>query len=242
MRFLLSFIIGLFFCIEALAFPKLTGQVVDEANILNQEIEQLITEGLVKNRTDNIVVVTVKSLNGQSIETYTRDLGNHWGIGDKKRNNGIILLIAPQERLVRIATGLGIEKTLTNKKVDRIIQKDMMPYLKQSDYNRAAIAGVNGILLHKKDYLPWYTYLTGFSFEELVFILILILYIIGATCYIFVAPRGKRLKRFGIVLLFTVTILFILLWHAAKNNKKFSSGGFFGGGGRFGNGGSTGSF
>jgi uncharacterized protein len=94
--------------------PALNGRVVDDANLLDLEIETLLNGELEETERQyghQFVVVTVQSLQGKSIDEYGLTLGNAWGIGDKKRNDGLILLIAPNERRVRIEVGYGLESS-----------------------------------------------------------------------------------------------------------------------------------
>src|SRR5262245_10733167 len=109
---------------HALTFPELTGRVVDEANVLDQPtrtaLEQKLADFEAKT-TGQLVVVTLKSLQGTSIEDYGYQLGRHWGIGQKEKNTGVLLIVAPNERKVRIEVGYGFEGTLSDavSKLDR---------------------------------------------------------------------------------------------------------------------------
>ena len=107
----------------ALVFPALTGRVVDEANILNEATRATLTQKLADleaKTTDQLVVATLKSLQGTSIEDFGYQLGRHWRIGQKDKNNGVLLIVAPNERKVRIEVGYGLEGTLT----DAVAQAD----------------------------------------------------------------------------------------------------------------------
>lgn len=100
---------------QSLTFPELTGRVVDNAGILDtatrQQLEKLSAD-LEAKTTDQLVVVTLPSLQGTSIEDYGYQLGRKWQIGQKDKNNGAILIVAPNERRVRIEVGYGLEPTL----------------------------------------------------------------------------------------------------------------------------------
>jgi len=133
----------------ALEFPKLTGRVVDEANILSPQTKQLLEKKLKnfeQNTSNQIVVVTLKSLQGHSIEEYGYQLGRHWGIGQKGKNNGVLLIVAPNERKVRIEVGYGLEGTLTDAKSFLIINDTIIPYFKKNDYDNGVIKGVEEII------------------------------------------------------------------------------------------------
>src|ERR1700736_726173 len=102
---------------QTLSFPALTGRVVDEAGLLDAAARTALTESLAaleQKTTDQLVVVTLKSLQGTSIEDYGYQLGRRWQIGQKDKNNGVLLIVAPNERKVRIEVGYGLEGTLTD--------------------------------------------------------------------------------------------------------------------------------
>ena len=229
--------------VKAMAFPELTGGVVDEANILSDQTKTSIEQMFEQSDTYNFVVATVKSLEGKSIEQYATELGNHWGIGERRYNNGVILLIAPNERLVRIATGLGMETILSDSAANAIIQTQMMPYLKKNDFNAAVTIGAQAILMH----LQGAQYSDNSSIS-IILTLSLLTVFIGIGFYIFSAPteeRGARFKKVIIVIgslaIFALTLFALILKYC--NLKGHSSGGDrFSGGGRFGGGGSTGKF
>ena len=103
----------------ALSFPPLTGRVVDNAGILSAEAQQKLTAYLAEHeqQTGNqVVVVTLKDLAGTDIADYGYQLGRAWGIGQKGKNNGALILIAPNQRATRIEVGYGLEGTLTDRK------------------------------------------------------------------------------------------------------------------------------
>src|SRR4051812_39115728 len=101
----------------AQTYPQLTGRVVDQAGVIpadeKAQLEQLLAAHEAKT-SNQVVVATVASLEGQSIEDYGVGLGRAWGIGQKGKNNGVILLVAPNERKVRIEVGYGLEGELTD--------------------------------------------------------------------------------------------------------------------------------
>src|SRR5687767_12165911 len=101
----------------AQTFPELTGRVVDQADLLNPQQEAELTqrlEALEKASSRQLVVATVTRLEDYPIEDYGYRLGRHWGIGQSEANNGIILLVAPNERKVRIEVGYGLEPIMTD--------------------------------------------------------------------------------------------------------------------------------
>jgi uncharacterized protein len=130
-------------------FPPLTGRVVDDATIIIPEIEEKLSarlETLEKQTGRQLVIVTVPDLQGYDIADYGYQLGRHWGIGDKKRNDGVLLIVAPNERKVRIEVGYGLEGVLTDGLSSLIINNDILPYFRTYDMNGGIEAGTNAII------------------------------------------------------------------------------------------------
>lgn len=108
----------------------LTGRVVDQADLLTDEAEQELTgmlENLERSSGPQFVIATTTSLNGQAIADYSVDLARAWGIGDKSRNDGVLLLVAPNERKVRIEVGYGLEGTLNDRFCADVIRDNILP-------------------------------------------------------------------------------------------------------------------
>ncbi|MEO0033215.1 MAG: hypothetical protein RIS94_2973 [Pseudomonadota bacterium] len=139
------FLIGLMIAVLALCagpasaqtFPQLTGRVVDDAHLLTPE--QIATldgklAALEQQSQRQLVVVTVPDLQGYEIEDYGYRLGRAWGIGDKQRNDGALLIVAPKEHKVRIEVGYGLEGILTDALSSVIIQREIVPRFKANDY------------------------------------------------------------------------------------------------------------
>jgi uncharacterized protein len=123
--------------VQALEFPALTGRVVDEANVLDSAQRAALTARLAafeEKTTDQLVVVTLKSLQGTSIEDLGVQLGRNWQIGQKDKNNGILLIVAPSERKVRIEVGYGLEGTLTDAISRLIIENSIIPRFRSNDF------------------------------------------------------------------------------------------------------------
>ena len=134
---------------HALTFPQLTGRVVDEANILDAATRQALTDKLAAVEAksgDQIVVVTLNSLQDTSIEDYGYQLGRHWGIGQKGTNNGAMLIVAPNERKVRIEVGYGLEGALTDAVTRLIIQNAILPRFRANDFQGGITRGVDDIV------------------------------------------------------------------------------------------------
>ncbi len=132
-----------------LRFPELTGRVVDEAGLLSPEARARLEAQLAafeRKTSDQVVVVTLKSLQGYEIAAYGYQLGRHWGIGQKGRDNGVLLIVAPQERAVRIEVGYGLEGTLTDAVSSTIIRTVLVPAFKSGKFESGIEAAVAAIL------------------------------------------------------------------------------------------------
>lgn len=129
--------------------PYLSGRVVDEANVLsNVTVQQL--ESILKTHEDSttnqIVVLVIPSLNGEILEEYSLKVAETWAIGQKGTDNGVLLLIAIEDRKMRIEVGYGLEGDLTDALASRIIRNEIAPNFRQGDYDQGITAGVNGII------------------------------------------------------------------------------------------------
>ena len=114
----------------SLNLPSLSGRVVDQANIVQPSTRNAIEQKLADLETKSgiqLVVATVPSLEGQEIEPYANELFRNWKLGEKTKNNGVLLLVAPNERRVRIEAGYGLEGTLTDALSKVIIANAMAP-------------------------------------------------------------------------------------------------------------------
>lgn len=132
----------------AQTFPALSGRVVDQGRLLDAPTEAALTQKLAALETDTgdqLVVVTVDSLQGYEIEEYGYRLGRHWGIGQKEGDNGVLLIVAPNERKVRIEVGYGLEPILTDALSAQIIQTRIVPAFRESAFQRGITAGVDAI-------------------------------------------------------------------------------------------------
>ena len=132
----------------AQTFPQLTGRVVDQADIIPPAEEANLTaqlEQLEKTTGHQLVVATVNDLEGQDVADYGYRLGRAWGIGGKEENDGVVFLIAPNERRMNISVGYGLEPILTDALSGRIIRDQVTPRFKDGDYPGGIQAGVNAI-------------------------------------------------------------------------------------------------
>ena len=95
---------------------------------------------------EQVVVVTLESLQGYPIEDYGYQLGRHWGIGQKGTNTGALLIVVPKERKVRIEVGYGLEGMLTDAASRVIIERDIVPNFRRGDFNAGVLAGTTSML------------------------------------------------------------------------------------------------
>ena len=129
-------------------FPELTGRVVDSAGLLSPEDREAILvelAALEEKSTDQVVVVTLPSLQGYPIEDFGYQLGRAWGIGQKGKDNGVLLIVAPNERKVRIEVGRGLEPELTDLMSKLIIENSILPAFRRGDVSQGIRAGVRDI-------------------------------------------------------------------------------------------------
>lgn len=130
-------------------YPKQTGLVNDFAGVLSAPVKTKLEEslaGLQKAKSFVVVVVTVSSLEGQPIEQYTVGLANKWAIGEKGKNNGIVFLIAPSEKAVRIENGYGAEGTLTDIESKFIMEEKVIPLFKEGKMAEGIAAGTDALV------------------------------------------------------------------------------------------------
>jgi uncharacterized protein len=130
-------------------FPTLTGRVVDAADILDQPTRSAIATLLTtleQKTTDQFVVATVASLQGQSIEVYANRLANRWALGRKDKSNGVLLMVAPAERKVRIEVGYGLEGELTDAVAKLIIEQRILPNFRQGNMAGGVVAGTDEVI------------------------------------------------------------------------------------------------
>lgn len=130
-------------------FPPLSGRVVDQAGILSASTRATLSELLEaheKKTTNQVVVVTLASLQGYDIADFGVRLGRAWKLGQKDRNNGALLLVAPKEREVRIEVGYGLEGDLTDARSHAIIQQEIIPRFRAGDFEGGIVQGTLAIL------------------------------------------------------------------------------------------------
>jgi uncharacterized protein len=236
---------------QTLSFPALTGRVVDDAALLDAATRTALTGSLAEfeqKTTDQLVVVTLKSLQGTSIEDYGYQLGRRWQIGQKDKNNGVLLIVAPNERKVRIEVGYGLEGTLTDAITKLIIENSILPRFKVADFSGGIKRGVEDIIqVLSGDAQEWQNRAAqrfspdnarpappGAIWPAIIAVLL------GVGLLIFCVVRGGAICRAMLQLL----LLTLLSGRRSSSGGDSSGGESFsgGGGGSFGGGGASGSW
>jgi len=126
--------------------PKATGRVNDFANVIDAATEAAIDrrlDQLEQQTSSEIAVATVPSLEGISVEEYANRLFKEWGVGQAKQDNGVLILVAPTDREMRIEVGYGLEGVLPDGLAGQVIRDDFTPRFKDGDYSGGILAGVN---------------------------------------------------------------------------------------------------
>lgn len=216
------------------AFPQPSGLVNDFASVIQPgakgKLEGLL-QAIERNTGIEIAVVTVSSLDERPIEDYAVDLYQKWGIGKKGKDEGALILVAPNERRVRIEVGYGLEGAINDAQAGRIIRDAMIPFFKQDDMTKGIVLGtqaVAAIALKEK----------GLDFSDLK----------GAEAYATVQSARKKGGPFSVLgkifIFLIMAYLFIrhpwlflfFLASAGRGGGGARSGGFSGGFGGFGGG------
>ncbi|HMG94228.1 MAG TPA: TPM domain-containing protein [Chryseolinea sp.] len=150
MRFSVLLVLLPFICLGQLAIPEHGGKWVhDEANIISAQSEAML-ESMLKSERDStsnqIAVLTMRSLQGEPIEDYSLRVAEAWKLGKAEKDNGVLLLIAIDDRELRIEAGYGLEGVLTDALSSRINRNEIAPHFRQGDYDGGVQAGVTAII------------------------------------------------------------------------------------------------
>lgn len=236
---------------QAQQFPKLSGRVVDGANIIPPEQEARLTQKLAALETQSrrqLVIVTLPDLQGYDIADYGYQLGRAWGIGSKERNDGALLIVAPKERKLRIEVGYGLEGVLTDGLSSLIINQTIVPRFKAGDMPGGIEAGADAIIQQltlPADQAQQIAQQANVQPEQVEFDPAWLMFGF-AFLFFLVIPFFKTVRqrrRYG------NAASSVFIWDMLSNMPRSSSGssgggggGFSGGGGSFGGGGSSGSW
>jgi uncharacterized protein len=228
-------------------FPSLTGRVVDQANILSSQSSADLTkklETLETKTSRQLVVVTLPSLQGLEIEDYGYQLGRAWGIGEKKRDTGVLLIVAPNERRVRIEVGYGLESVLTDALSNAILQERVLPKFRAGDQAGGVVAGADALIEQlslpddqAKARVETATQAGTASTRSfpLVLVGLLVLWVVFGLIGTIRGGKGHRADLWLLPLL-----LLAGGGHGRRGAGGMGGGGFGGGGGSFGGGGASG--
>ncbi|EKD41306.1 MAG: hypothetical protein ACD_73C00772G0003 [uncultured bacterium] len=217
--------------VQALDVPYLVGHVNDYAHLLSSQtvsdIEQLLKSH--EKRTGNqIVVLTIAGLEGEVLEDYSMRVVEKWKLGQKEKDNGVLLLVAAKDRKLRIEVGYGLEDYLTDALSQQIIKNVIVPQFKQGNYDKGIENGMFAIVkvvrgeIDSDDLQKSQDNLWG---QVMFYLLVMI----GMLVWFYLLPGALKRNRM---------ISIASLW----GGGSFSGGGFSGGGGSFGGGGSSGSW
>lgn len=246
--------------VAAQTFPKLTGRVVDQANLLDPAQEAALTAklaGLETRTKRQLVVATLDSLDGYEISDYGYRLGRAWAIGqdgkgESEKDNGAILIVAPNERKMRIEVGYGLEPVLTDGLSSTIIRNDITPRFKDGDFAGGIDAGVDRIVAQLE--LPADEAMKiaadaqqsqqsdeGFPLGAIIFMLFIIFFVVIPIIRS-INGGGRKHRRGGVG---PVIIWGGNDWGGGGGGSSWGGGGGFGGGfggggGSFGGGGASG--
>jgi len=206
---------------NSVSFPKLTGRVVDQVGLLDKNVARELETKLQAHETatkNQVVVVILKDLQKISIEEYAYQLGRAWGIGQKGENNGVIMLVVPSLRKVRIEVGYGLEGTLTDALSNNIIQTVMLPSFRTGNFEKGIGEGIEAIIQ-----------------------------VLGGQ-YQFSKPQKRAEEPPSWWFIFFLPLIFLRRFvgrgfyghHGHHGGSHRGGGGFSGGGGSFGGGGASG--
>jgi uncharacterized protein len=142
-------LVSLSFQLFGVEIPYLTGRVNDNALILSEETQSLLSEMLKvheEKTTNQVVVLTVPTLDGENIEDYAYRVFQEWQLGQKDKDNGILIVVVPNDRKMRIEVGYGLESIMTDLQAGRIIRDIMTPRFRDGDFNGGIIEGAQAVI------------------------------------------------------------------------------------------------
>jgi uncharacterized protein len=216
-------------------FPALSGRVVDEAGLLAPATRERLAERLAAHEQatgEQVVIVTLASLQGYPIEDFGYRLGRHWGIGEKGKDTGALLIVAPRERAVRIEVGYGLEAWLTDATSRAIIEQDILPAFRRGDFEGGIVAGSAAMLrvLGGEARLPAKRQKPAADAQDIATSIVVMLVIFFIVLRLF----GRRAG-------YMIGPAMGGLWTMGGGRSRGGGfGGFSGGGGSFGGGGASG--
>ncbi|WP_372999935.1 TPM domain-containing protein [Marinobacter sp.] len=222
-------------------FPELTGRVVDQAKMLTPDAEASLSQMLEaheQDTTEQVVVVTLPDLQGFPIEDFGYQLGRHWGIGQEGEDNGALLIVAEEERKIRIEVGYGLEGRLTDADSSVIINRIITPAFRQGDFQAGIVNGAAAMIqvLGGEPMAAPQGQQPVAQQEKPKAGMVALFFIIMMAVVFFIGSRGGRGGRGGAALLGAA----LLGGAMGGRGGGLGGGGFGGGGGGFGGGGASG--
>lgn len=223
-------------------FPQLTGRVVDGAEMLSPEVEARLGQMLQAHEqasTEQVVVVTLPDLQGLPIEDFGYQLGRHWGIGQKGEDSGALLIVARDERKVRIEVGYGLEGRLTDADSSVIINRVITPAFRQGDFQAGIVNGAAAMIqvLGGEPMAVAQGQQSHVAQEQPHAGLVGLFFMIMMAVIFFIGSRGGRGGRGGAALVGAALLGAAM---GGRGGGGLGGGGFGGGGGGFGGGGASG--
>lgn len=244
-------------------FPELTGRVVDLAGIISPSAEGEIeraSEAHEKATSDQFVVTTLVSLQGNEIRDYGYRLGRHWGIGQQDRNNGVLLIVALKERKVAIEVGYGLEGLLTDALSKRVIEEVILPEFRDGRMSDGIRKGALAILdiMKGSEFSPVIPQASSEAVLTLTGLVLFLLAVVGLfALYLLNVEYGNHVGFAAVPVYWSAEQHRLAVARRISSIGKggggggglsgggfsgggFSGGGFSGGGGSFGGGGASG--
>lgn len=240
MKIFISLLLLAYFNLAAKDVPNRATPIVDQAGLLSNKVKHSLEKALyeIQKQTGNeIAVFTVKSLEDETIESYSLKIADQWKLGDKEKDNGVLFLIAVDDRKMRIEVGQGLEGDLPDITAGRII-RSVQPYFRKGDYQSGIILGLSQIVEKTGGKLTNAPKVRNQKSSGAFSLLIFIAFIILS---VFSGRGGGRGGRGGGIL--TGMAVGSLLGGGRSHGSGRSSGfggGSFGGGGGFSGGGASG--
>ena len=241
-KYFVSILLSLFFAssIFALSVPNLTSPIVDNANLISDGVEQNINnqlEDLSDSTGIQLAVLTIPTLEDEVLESYSMKVAETWELGSAEKDTGVLLLIALEERSIRIEVGYGLEGVLTDTKCGLIIRNVIAPEFRNGNYQAGIVNAVNNMvgLVKGDESLVSKRVLKESSGDSGAFIFMGVVLLYGLIFVMAVISSKKRGPRTG-----TGTRTTPYVHHIPRNFGGGGGGGFSGGGGSFGGGGASG--
>lgn len=244
-----SFVCGT--CMFALSVPELTGPVVDNAHLLTENDFQTLSTELVnisEQTGTQIAVLTVASLEGEALESYSMKVCEKWKLGSKKNDDGVLLLIAFNEKKIRIEVGYGLEGQLTDTKCGLIIRQIIAPAFQRGNYSEGIVEAVKTIESFVLGENPVELNSTPAESENSAASTIIVIIFMLFYFFVFTGSLSRKFRFLRWLPWYSLFQGSSRSHYSSHHNDHFGGfggggfggGGFSGGGGSFGGGGASG--